>query len=63
MLAKGDTVRVIKRAGTCCGVGCCGTTDTIVQLYFTSSLQTTVRDTVYELQSGLLVKRDQLEKV
>lgn len=59
----GDQVRVIRPAGTCCGVGCCGTVDTIVGLFHSSPFSRKARIVVYELQSGLIVKQNQLEKV
>ena len=56
-------VRIKKPLGTCCGVGNCGTTTKVKDLFFTSPFSQGDRRMVYELETGDIVLEEQLEVV
>lgn len=62
MASKGDTVRILRPRGTCCGVGSCGTIGTVVRLYHSSPFARH-REVVLELDTGDIVHENQVEKV
>lgn len=62
MCRLGDTVRIVKPRGTCCGVGSCGTTGEIVKLYHSSPFAKH-KEIVFELDTGDIVHSSQVQKV
>lgn len=62
MCRVGDTVRIVKPRGTCCGVGSCGTVGTVQKMYHSSPFAKH-REVVLELDTGDIVHTSQVERV